>query len=107
MEASNTMYGRKFTQGSEAKRGPIDYATDGGTPIGVDDVYKELIHLRQNKRGLEKRIKQLEVQNFNITQSGFKQGERNNDSKLEPNKPMFEPEQANAEYTADKILNHN
>ena len=104
MEASNTMYGRRFTvQGSDVKS---NYnggnATDTETvvrrdqdPISVDDVYKELIHLRQNKRGLEQRIKQLEVQNFNITKSGFKV------DKMEPSKPMFEQEHQSAEYSAD------
>jgi hypothetical protein len=60
MEASNTMYGRRFTvQGSDVKSNYNGNQTDSEVvrrnedPISVDDVYKELIHLRQNKRGLE------------------------------------------------------
>jgi len=61
MAASNTMYGRRFTvQGSDVKSNynggnqtDSEVVRNYQDPISVDDVYKELIHLRQNKRGLE------------------------------------------------------
>ena len=39
--------------------------------LQVDEVYTELIQLRNKNRALEGRIKQLENQNFDMTQSNF------------------------------------
>lgn len=39
----------------------------------IDEVYTELIQLRNKNRALEGRIKQLENQNFSITQQNFGQ----------------------------------
>jgi len=38
-----------------------------GGEFTIDAVYTELIQLRQTNRVLETRIKQLELQNFNMT----------------------------------------
>ena len=62
MERSNTEYG-KFGQGALKNIQP--------KVTSVDEVYTELIQLRNKNRALEGRIKQLETQNFSITQSNF------------------------------------
>ena len=58
MESSNTEYG-KFGQGGALKNITPKVTT-------VDEVYTELIQLRNKNRALEGRIKQLENQNFSI-----------------------------------------
>lgn len=59
---SNTKYGKfgDYKKSSEEKVRPDDGIT-------VDNVYTELIHLRQQNRVLGDRIKHLEVQNFHMT----------------------------------------
>lgn len=59
MEKSNTEYG-KFGQGATLKNITPKVTT-------VDEVYTELIQLRNKNRALEGRIKQLENQNFDMT----------------------------------------
>lgn len=56
---SNTQYG-KFNMNGQLPNG------EGGE-FTIDAVYTELIQLRQTNRVLETRIKQLELQNFNMT----------------------------------------
>lgn len=63
MEKSNTEYG-KFGNGGSLKGVQPRVTT-------VDEVYTELIQLRNKNRALEGRIKQLENQNFNMTQQNF------------------------------------
>ena len=63
MEKSNNEYG-KVGQGGHVKNIQPKVTT-------VDEVYTELIQLRNKNRALEGRNKQLENQNFNMTQSGF------------------------------------
>ena len=67
MEKSNTEYS-KFGNGGTLKNITPKVAT-------VDEVYTELIQLRNKNRALEGRIKQLENTNFSMTQSGFNQQE--------------------------------
>lgn len=63
MEKSNTEYG-KAGRGGQLKNIQPRVTT-------VDEVYTELIQLRNKNRALEGRIKQLENQNFNMSQSNF------------------------------------
>ena len=84
MEKSNTEYG-KFGRG-----GALMNITPKVTT--VDEVYTELIQLRNKNRALEGRIKQLENQNFSMTQQNFakdlhtpKLGAKN----IEPGRPHF------------------
>ena len=60
MEKSNTEYG-KFGNGGALKNIKPKVTT-------VDEVYTELIQLRNKNRALEGRIKQLENYNFSMTQ---------------------------------------
>ena len=84
MEKSNTEYG-KFGRG-----GALMNITPKVTT--VDEVYTELIQLRNKNRALEGRIKQLENQNFSMTQQNF--GKDLHTPKLqgkniEPGRPHF------------------
>ena len=92
---SNTQYG-KFNMNA-----PLNQEGAGGnnnTEFTIDAVYTELIQLRQTNRVLETRIKQLELQNFNMTRSGFQAGgppgirpQPNMPTKnVEPNRPIFD-----------------
>ncbi len=71
---------------------------EGDTPnqnqeFTIDAVYTELIQLRQHNRALETRIKQLELQNFNMARGGAigpspkTAGPIKN---IEPNRPIFD-----------------
>lgn len=60
MEKSNTEYGKFGNQGATLKNITPKVTT-------VDEVYTELIQLRNKNRALEGRIKQLENQNFDMT----------------------------------------
>jgi len=63
------------------------------TTASIDEVYQELIKLRSTNKKLEGRIKQLENQNFRITQSSF--GSKAKISKnAEPIRPIFDAELA-------------
>ena len=86
MEKSNTEFG-KVGAGGDMKNIDARVTT-------VDQVYTELIQLRNKNRALEGRIKQLENQNFSITQQNFtanlnlkKQSTKN----MEPSRPHFDP----------------
>jgi hypothetical protein len=57
---SNTQYG-KFNMNAQLS------PNAEGNEFTIDAVYTELIQLRQTNRVLETRIKQLELQNFNMT----------------------------------------
>jgi cell division septum initiation protein DivIVA len=57
---SNTQYG-KFNMNAQLT------PNTEGNEFTIDAVYTELIQLRQTNRVLETRIKQLELQNFNMT----------------------------------------
>ena len=57
--------------------------------MSVDNVYTELIQLRNHNRALSERIKHLEIQNFNITQSGFGKASGKN---TEPIRAIFDTE---------------
>jgi cell division septum initiation protein DivIVA len=61
---SNTQYG-KFNMNAQLT------PNAEGNEFTIDAVYTELIQLRQTNRVLETRIKQLELQNFNMTRQGF------------------------------------
>ena len=85
MEKSNTEFG-KVGSGGDMKNIDARVTT-------VDQVYTELIQLRNKNRALEGRIKQLENQNFSITQQNFtanlnlkKQSTKN----MEPSRPHFD-----------------
>jgi cell division protein FtsB len=58
---SNTQYG-KFNMNAQLTPNAAE-----GNEFTIDAVYTELIQLRQTNRVLETRIKQLELQNFNMT----------------------------------------
>ena len=84
MEKSNTEYGKT------GRGGNLMNITPKATT--VDEVYTELIQLRNKNRALEGRIKQLENQNFSMSQSNFakdlqtpKPGNKN----IEPGRPHF------------------
>ncbi len=89
---SNTQYG-KFNMNA-----PLNQeGAANNTEFTIDAVYTELIQLRQTNRVLETRIKQLELQNFNMTRSGFQGGpqgirpQQNMGTKnVEPNRPIFD-----------------
>ena len=83
MERSNTEYG-KFSQGGSLKNITPKVTT-------VDEVYTELIQLRNKNRALEGRIKQLENQNFSMTQSNFGKDLQIN----EPSRPHFKKNNMN------------
>ena len=78
---SNTKFG---------KFGGYDKNITGDTIDGdmsVDNVYTELIQLRNHNRALGDRIKHLEIQNFHMTSQGFnKYGGKHN----EPIRPIFD-----------------
>ena len=59
MERSNTEYGKMGVKNITPK------------VTTVDEVYTELIQLRNKNRAYEGRIKQLENQNFSMTQQNF------------------------------------
>lgn len=80
IDRSNTKYGHMGSR--------MDDANDSG--VSVDSVYNELIHLRKQNRALEERIKQLEVQNFRMTNQGFNVL---NSKHAEPNRPIFSNQQ--------------
>lgn len=82
MIKSNTQYGKFGGNFMPHKR---------STETSIDEVYNELIQLRQKNRALEGRIKQLELQNFNITKSGFNKGGVNQSKNVEPLRPVFDP----------------
>ncbi len=89
---SNTQYG-KFNMNAQLTPNAAE-----GNEFTIDAVYTELIQLRQTNRVLETRIKQLELQNFNMTRQGF-QGPPNGPIRalpmvptknVEPNRPIFD-----------------
>jgi hypothetical protein len=55
----------------------------------VDEVYTELIQLRNKNRALEGRIKQLENQNFTMTQQNFTKNLQMSQQIAEPARPHF------------------
>eukprot|EP00347_Sterkiella_histriomuscorum_P001469 403371916 len=75
MVKSNTQYG-KFNMN----------ATMDQPPTTIDGVYTELIQLRHKNKALEGRIKQLEVQNFRMTNSNFNNKSSNNSNQSSTNK---------------------
>jgi len=88
VEKSNTEYGRfggrsSFKKKMNSQNQPVE---DESEPVTVDGVYNELIHLRKMNRALGDRIKQLEVQNFNMTAQGFNMVKKKHQ---EPNRPIF------------------
>jgi hypothetical protein len=73
---SNTKYGRFY-----------DKSFQDDQEISVENVYNELIQLRNHNKAQEDRIKHLEIQNFHMTSSGFnKYGGKHN----EPIRPIFD-----------------
>ena len=77
---SNTKFG-KFGGYDKNDTGENDEIT-------VDNVYTELIQLRNHNKALGDRIKHLEIQNFHMTSSGFNKAGRHN----EPIRPLFDTE---------------
>lgn len=81
MEKSNSVHGKQ-----------VNPRTIQAKATSVDEVYTELIQLRNKNRALEGRIKQLENQNFNITRNNFTQVKphlENQNIHSEPNRPHF------------------
>lgn len=81
MEKSNSMHGKHS-----------NLRTIEPKVTSVDEVYTELIQLRNKNRALEGRIKQLENQNFNITRSNFTHVHKHVEAHnihSEPNRPHF------------------
>ena len=85
---------------------PLEGSPAQQTDFTIDAVYTELIQLRQHNRALETRIKQLELQNFNITRGGFNPGPGGAKpttggggpvKNVEPNRPIFDGGQNNGQ----------
>jgi hypothetical protein len=91
MEQSNAEYGVKRSNSLLVQNGNKTmegFSSDTGNhDHTVDDVYRELIHLRQRNRGLENRINQLEKTNFNIT--AHKGTFKSQSKGREPTRPIF------------------
>ena len=87
---SNTQYG-KFNMNAPLEGTSVNQNQE----FTIDAVYTELIQLRQHNRALETRIKQLELQNFNMARGGAGIGPGPKTpggpiKNIEPNRPIFD-----------------